>query len=84
MAEKVMIELVDAGIPRDHAHEILRSASMTCISDGKHLREVCGEINEITSRFDNIQLDAMFDPSNHIGLSAELVNEAVATARKHL
>ena len=84
MAEKVMIELVDAGIPRDEAHEILRSASMTCISDGKHLREVCGEIQAIVERFDNDQLDAMFNPANHIGLSGDLVDDAVASARTHL
>jgi len=84
MAEKVMIELVDAGIPRDEAHEILRSASMICISNGTHLREVCGEIDAIVERFDNDQLDAMFNPANHIGLSGELVDDAVASARKHL
>ena len=84
MAEKVMIELVDAGIPREDAHEILRSASMDCISNGRHLRDVCSGVDAIASRFDNDQLDAMFNPSNHIGLSAELVDEAVATARKQL
>ena len=84
MAEKVMIELGDAGIPRDEAHEILRSASMICISNGTHLREVCGEIDAIVERFDNDQLDAMFNPANHIGLSGELVADAVASARKHL
>ena len=84
MAEKVMIELVDAGIPREEAHEILRSASMDCISNGRHLRDVCREVDAIASRFDNDQLEAMFNPSNHIGLSAELVDEAVATTRKQL
>jgi len=84
MAEKVMIELVDAGIPREEAHEILRSASMDCISNGRHLRDVCREVDAIASRFDNDQLEAMFNPANHIGLSAELVDEAVATTRKQL
>jgi adenylosuccinate lyase len=84
MAEKVMIELVDGGIPRDEAHEILRAASMTCISEGRHLREVCGEVSQITDRFDTNQLDSMFDPSNHIGVSAELVDEAVAVARNEI
>ena len=84
MAEKVMIELVDAGIAREEAHEILRSASMDCISNGRHLRDVCREVDAIASRFDNDQLEAMFNPANHIGLSGELVDEAVATTRKQL
>jgi len=84
MAEKVMIELVDAGIPRDEAHELLRSASMISISEGVHLRDVCGGMDSITQRFDEAQLDAMFNPSNHIGVSLELVDEAVATARSQI
>ena len=84
MAEKVMIELVAAGIPRDEAHEILRSASMECISKNIHLRDVCNSISSITERFDTHQMDAMFNPSNHIGVSAELVDEAVALARAEL
>jgi adenylosuccinate lyase len=84
MAERVMIDLVDAGIPRDQAHEILRGASMTCVAEKRHLREVCGDLEEITSRFSSDQLDVMFDPASHIGVSAELVDEAVALARSHI
>tara|TARA_B100001029_G_C14964973_1_gene396760 strand:+ start:94 stop:741 length:648 start_codon:yes stop_codon:yes gene_type:complete len=84
MAEKVMIELVDGGIPRDEAHEILRSASMKCISQGTHLREICLQLESITSRFSTEQIEAMFDPANHIGVSGELVDETVALARKKI
>jgi adenylosuccinate lyase len=81
MAEKVMIELVDVGIPRDAAHEILRSASMTSVAEKRHLRDVCSTIPEITEHFDSDALDAVFDPNNHLGVSGELVDEAVAKAR---
>ena len=84
MAERVMIELVDGGIPRDEAHEILRAASMTCVNEKRHLREVCGEIATITARFSEDALDEMLDPNSHIGVSGELVDEAVALARSHL
>ena len=69
MAEKVMIELVDGGIPRDEAHETI------------HLREICANLEDITSRFTAEQIEAMFNPANHIGVSGELVDEAVAFAR---
>ena len=84
MAEKVMIELVDGGIPRDEAHEILRTASMNCISQGIHLREICANLEDITSRFTAEQIEAMFNPANHIGVSGELVDEAVALARSEI
>ena len=84
MAEKVMIELVDGGIPRDEAHEILRSASMTCISEGKHLKEICENISSITDRFSAEQIEHMFDPASHVGVSGELVDDAVDLARKQI
>ncbi|MDP6905947.1 MAG: adenylosuccinate lyase [Candidatus Thalassarchaeaceae archaeon] len=84
MAEKVMIELVDAGFPRDHAHEILRAASMTATSTGQDLRNVCEDISEITEKFSPTELDSMFDPNNHVGVSAELVDESVSLARSSL
>ncbi len=84
MAEKVMIELVDGGIPRDEAHEILRNASMECISQGVHLREICAKITAINSRFSTDEIDRMFDPAQHVGVSAELVDDAVALARREI
>tara|TARA_B100001996_G_scaffold309934_1_gene251619 strand:- start:186 stop:1535 length:1350 start_codon:yes stop_codon:yes gene_type:complete len=84
MAEKVMIELVDAGIPRDEAHEILRAASMKCVAEKRHLREICRGIPEINQKFSDSEIDSMFNPENHIGVSGELVDEAVALARSQL
>lgn len=84
MAEKVMIELIDAGIARDHAHEILREASMTAVAENRNLREVCEQIPSITERFNSAALDDMFNPKNHVGVSHELVEEAVNLARSTL
>ena len=84
MAEKVMIELVDAGIPRDEAHEILRNASMTCVSEKRHLREICRNTPQITAKFSDEEIDSMFNPKSHIGISGELVDDAVALARSQL
>ena len=42
MAEKIMLALVDEGIHRDQAHEILRAASMVAVAENSHLREICG------------------------------------------
>ncbi len=84
MAEKVMIELIDAGISRDHAHEILRAASMTAVADNRNLRDVCEEIDAVSERFDSDALDAMFDPINHVGVAGELVDDAVSLARSSI
>tara|TARA_A100001037_G_C15121317_1_gene623967 strand:+ start:456 stop:1805 length:1350 start_codon:yes stop_codon:yes gene_type:complete len=81
MAEKVMLSLVDMGMPRDEAHEVLRAASMEAVSRGVNLEDVCAMTPEITTLMDADTLHAMFDPASHLGVSGELVDEAVALAR---
>ena len=81
MAEKVMIELVSHGIGRDEAHEILRTASFEAISTGDELIDICSRTPAISAAFSAEELEEMFDPANHIGVSLELVDEAVALAR---
>ncbi|DAC38176.1 MAG TPA: adenylosuccinate lyase [Candidatus Poseidoniaceae archaeon] len=81
MAEKVMIELTSHGIGRDEAHEILRTASFSAVETGEHLMDICMRTPEITAVFSAEDLEAMFNPANHIGVSGELVDEAVALAR---
>lgn len=81
MAEKVMIELVEYGIPRDEAHEILRSASFEAVDKKIELIDVCSRTPEIAAAFSVEELEAMFDPMNHIGVSGEIVDEAVELAR---
>jgi len=82
MAEKVMIELVEHGIPRDEAHEILRSASFEAVDKKIELIDVCSRTPEISAAFSIEELEAMFDPANHLGDSGEIVDECVKLARK--
>jgi len=81
MAEKIMLALVDEGIHRDQAHEILRAASMIAVAENRHLREICGEDQSLTSAFTSDELDQLFDPSSHLGVSGEIVDESIALAR---
>ena len=82
MAEKIMLALVDEGIHRDQAHEILRAASMIAVAENRHLREICGEDESVRGAFSEDELDQLFDPASHLGVSGEIVDEAIALARK--
>ena len=82
MAEKVMIELVEGGIPRDEAHEILRAASFEAVDKNIELIDVCSRTPEIVAAFSAEELEAMFEPANHIGVAGEIVDECVALARQ--
>ena len=81
MAEKIMLALVDEGIHRDQAHEILRAASMVAVAENRHLREICGEDDAVTNAFSPEELDELFNPSSHLGVSGEIVDEAIKLAR---
>ena len=82
MAERLMLSLVDSGMPRDEAHEVLRGASIEAMEKSMHLKDVCSEYDSISSIFDDEQLDRLFEPSGHLGVSGELVDNAVSIARK--
>tara|TARA_A100001037_G_C15148881_1_gene637915 strand:- start:2996 stop:4261 length:1266 start_codon:yes stop_codon:yes gene_type:complete len=80
MAEKVMLALVDKGVSREDAHEILRSASMQAISDGNGLHAACSDHETVSSVFNETELAELFIPDGHIGHSGRIVDEAVARA----
>ena len=81
MAEKVMIELVDHGVARDEAHEVMREASFEALASGEELIDVCSGTPAIAAAFSAEELESMFDPLNHVGVAGEIVDECVALAR---
>ena len=82
MAEKIMLALVDSGMPRDEAHEVMRSSSMKALETGMNLKDVCTEDTRISDVFDEEKLHHLFLPSSHLGVSGEIVDNAVLIARK--
>ena len=66
---------------RDDAHEVLREASFTALASGEELIDVCSRTPTISAAFTAEELEAMFDPMNHVGVAGEIVDECVALAR---
>ena len=82
MAEKVMLELVDRGMPRDIAHEVLRSASMIAVDSGSNLEAVCRDSESIMDLFDEDEISGLFEPESHLGSSEQIVNRTIEIARE--
>tara|TARA_B100000945_G_scaffold304518_1_gene290092 strand:+ start:2713 stop:4101 length:1389 start_codon:yes stop_codon:yes gene_type:complete len=82
MAEKIMLDLVEKGVSREDAHEVLRAASMESISKNEELIDICAKDPLIATKLTIGELEAAFEPHNHLGVSAELVDECVAKAKK--
>ena len=55
---------------------------MEALKSGAHLKDVCSENEEINSVFDGEELDYLFSPESHLGVSGEIVDNAVSIARK--
>ena len=84
MAEKLMIALVDNGMPRDEAHEVLRTASMNAINSGEDLEDICARSEAISKIFTRQELSELFKPESHLGFSGEIVDQAVKIARERI
>ena len=81
MAEKVMLELVNRGMPRDLAHEELRSASMRQ-SNLDLTWKICRNSSEIMGLFEGGEVAELFAPESHLGSSEEIVANSVSMARE--
>ena len=60
-----MLELVDRGMPRDRAHEELRSASMEAVESGSNLQEICRNSDGIMKFFEQ-EVANLFAPETHL------------------
>ena len=53
-------ELVDHGVARDEAHEVMREASFEAVANGEELIDVCSRTPAIAAAFSAEELEAMF------------------------
>jgi len=83
MAEKIMLELVDRGVARDVAHEILREASMKTLDNKSNLEEECKNNIVINEKISVDEIQNMFDPLSHIGSAGEIIDNTIELAKNY-
>jgi len=69
--EAIMIKLVEKGMGRQEAHELMRQCAMEALKRNLHLKDVLKERKEIVEKIEDI--NALFNPENYIGKAEELV-----------
>ncbi len=74
LTEKVMVQLVNKGIGRQEAHEILRQASIKARKEKINMNEILMENKEIMEKFSKEELNEIFDPHKYIGKAVEQVD----------
>ncbi|MCD6447867.1 MAG: adenylosuccinate lyase [Thermoplasmata archaeon] len=80
--EAIMIKLVEKGMSRQEAHEIMRQCAMEALEKEMHLKNVLKEKREIVEKIDDI--DALFNPRNYIGKAEEIVEITLKEIAKEI
>jgi adenylosuccinate lyase len=73
MAEAVMLKLVEKGVGRQEAHELVRAASMT----GKPFEEALLAEPTIAKKMTPAEVRAAIDPANYTGMAVQTVDRAL-------
>lgn len=69
---------------KQSAHELVYDLSQAAQSHGSSLRQSLVDRPDIAGLLSPDELDMIFDPAQHLGLSGEMVDDAVAGARQWL
>jgi len=82
LTERVMMELVRRGMGRQEAHEKLRRLAQRCWREGRSLKSVLLEDEEVMSLASEEELDEWLDPKNYLGTAVEQVERVVRSLRE--
>ncbi|HIQ32342.1 MAG TPA: adenylosuccinate lyase [Methanothermococcus okinawensis] len=82
MAERVMMALARKGMGRQRAHEIVRRCAMKAYQEGRHLKDVLREEEEVMKYLSEEELEELFNYSTYIGLAPEIVDNVIRELRK--
>jgi adenylosuccinate lyase len=77
MAEAVMTKLIEKGIGRGDAHELMRTCSLKAISENKQLLSVLLENPKVTKLLKKKELEDVMNPRNYLGVSDKIVDQVV-------
>jgi adenylosuccinate lyase len=77
MAEAVMTKLVEKGMGRGDAHELVRTCSLKAISDNTQLLSVLLENPKVTKLLKKKELEEVMNPRNYLGVSDKIVDQVV-------
>jgi 3-carboxy-cis,cis-muconate cycloisomerase len=81
MSEAVQMALGEK-LGRLEAHELLERASNTAVSEGRSLKEVLGEMPEVTALLPPRQLEGLFNPLAYLGSADEFIERALKAAER--
>ncbi|MFO7677463.1 MAG: adenylosuccinate lyase [Thermoplasmatota archaeon] len=77
MAESIMIKLVDKGMGRGEAHELVRTYSQKAIAEKMELQSIIEENKTIATYLTKTEINDALNPKNYLGSSSEIIDNIV-------
>ena len=77
MSEAIMTKLVEKGLGRGEAHELLRQCSLKAAQENVHLRTVLSKEKKVSKLLNKKELDETLNPKNYLGSSEQIVEMIV-------
>ena len=77
MAEAVMTKLIEKGMGRGDAHELMRTCSLKAASENKQLLSVLIENPKIVKILKKKELEDVMNPRNYLGVSNKIVAQVI-------
>src|SRR5579875_2162496 len=84
LAERVMLALVDRGMKRSDAYEIVKNTAIRCYENGLDFFEELYNNEEVKSRLEKNELKNLLDPTGYIGESKKIVESVVKEIESYL
>jgi len=81
MSERIMLTLVERGLGRQEAHEIVRRAAQAAFEAGQPLKPLLQQEPRVAAALSEADLDRCLDPSSYIGTAVAQVEALLAAGR---
>ena len=82
MSEAVMIALVEKGMSRQEAHELLRVLTIKSETEKQPFRKTLLEDNTVHSRLSEEEIDRALKPENYLGTTLKQIDLMIKTTRR--
>jgi adenylosuccinate lyase len=77
MAESLMTKLVEKGMGRGEAHELMRQTALKAVAENKSLREVFEKQHASLHLLTHQEIDVALDPHHYLGVSEQIVDRVI-------
>jgi adenylosuccinate lyase len=77
MAERIMLALVQKGLPRQEAYKIIRELSLKSINENKSFKEILESDPRVSKVISKEELEVLINPYTYIGQAREIVNNVI-------